>query len=239
VNVYTDEMLKDKQEQFHKFNDMLSRWRFEAISEFVKSYDGILEIGIGSGQMTPLIYKRFFNSEDNDIFCVDPDPRKIRRSKRENNSVHHTLGRYEDIDYSIGTIICSHTLEHVDDPYIFLNKCYDDLRDNGVLIVTVPNALSLHKRVGELMGISNAYALSATDELNEHKHIFDQYKLGAIMQGAGFEIVAIRGLMLKPFPSVMMQDMLDEQWFRAFWEIGKGPALVDYCSSIMVVGEKR
>jgi len=118
-------------------------------------------------------------------------------------------------------------------------KCRDLILDKGRIIVTTPNAKALHKRVGDLMKLSLPYELSYTDNEQGHKQVFDMNLLEAFVRGVGFKIVHKQGLMLKPLPSSMMWDLLDEKMLEAFWEIGRDPAMIDYCSSIMIVGEKK
>lgn len=52
-------------------------------------------------------------------------------------------GDYLDIsfDEEIDAIWCAHVFEHQRHPGKFLEKCFDDLRDGGVLAITVPSAL--------------------------------------------------------------------------------------------------
>ena len=57
-------------------------------------------------------------------------------------------GDYLDIEFAepFDAIWASHVLEHSPNPGHFLAKCFDDLRDDGVLAVTVPPAK--HEIVG-------------------------------------------------------------------------------------------
>ncbi|MFN8391600.1 MAG: class I SAM-dependent methyltransferase [Bdellovibrionota bacterium] len=59
-------------------------------------------------------------------------------------------------------IWCSHVLEHIRNPGAFLDKVYDDLREGGVLALTVPfmnSALSLHSFVSGHHNLYNQWTL--------------------------------------------------------------------------------
>lgn len=68
--------------------------------------------------------------------------------------------RYEDGDYmgklypEFDCIWASHVLEHVLNPHYFLRKCFTDLKEDGILAVTVPPAKS--EIVGGHVSIWNA-----------------------------------------------------------------------------------
>jgi SAM-dependent methyltransferase len=53
---------------------------------------------------------------------------------------------------SADTIIASEIIEHLDCPLNFLNKCWDKLNNNGILILTTPNALGLSEIQGLIAG---------------------------------------------------------------------------------------
>ncbi len=43
------------------------------------------------------------------------------------------------------TIICCDTLEHVNEPFLFINNIYDSLCDDGIVIITVPFYFAIHE----------------------------------------------------------------------------------------------
>ena len=57
-------------------------------------------------------------------------------------------GNYLDLDLpQFDCIWLSHTLEHQTNPGLFLQKCFNDLRDNGVFAVTVPSMEKYNTKV--------------------------------------------------------------------------------------------
>ena len=237
---YDDEALRTKTDEFLGFNQVLREYRWKEIKPYLKGYE-VLDVGCGDSYMIEKLNQtgRF------GVHGIDPDIEKLKMAKKNTGGdfwTPHlsTLEEFQDHGiYFFDTIICSHVIEHADDPFLFLKAALLPLRQNGTLIVTCPNALSLHKRIGEISGLSEPYKLSVTDLAQNHKHIFDRLKLETLVRAAGFEIEVSKGIMLKPFPNAMMTDLISRRFADALYEIGKDPALTDYCSSIMVVARKR
>jgi SAM-dependent methyltransferase len=92
------------------------------------SFDSILDIGCGDGN--ELILFRYFAST---VVGVNDDP------NAKNISVDF-FGDYLDYipDEPFDAIWCSHVLEHIRNPGLFLDKIFHDLKDGGVLALSVP-----------------------------------------------------------------------------------------------------
>ena len=81
-------------------------------------------------------------------------------------NVRYVTNLFEDFHTSetFDTIVLNNVLEHVDDPVALLHRVFHWLSPEGIVIITVPNANSLHKRIGLKMDlISNLYELTAAD----------------------------------------------------------------------------
>jgi SAM-dependent methyltransferase len=48
------------------------------------------------------------------------------------------VGNYLHYDFKVDCIWASHVLEHQPNPNLFLQKCFRDLNDDGILAITVP-----------------------------------------------------------------------------------------------------
>jgi 2-polyprenyl-3-methyl-5-hydroxy-6-metoxy-1,4-benzoquinol methylase len=237
---YDDEALKTKTDEFLEFNQVLREYRFKEISRYLRSGE-VLDVGCGHPYMIRELYQ-FSRMTNLRISGIDPDPERLHKAKHVSlQDVKFHLGTLERFEFphKYHVIICSHVIEHSYDPFEFLQGAYRNLYDSGIVIITCPNALSLHKRVSEIAGLSEPYKLSATDLMQDHKHIFDRLKLETLVRAAGFEIEVSKGIMLKPFPNAMMADLISRRFADALYEIGKDPALTDYCSSLMIVARPR
>lgn len=78
-------------------------------------------------------------------------------------------------------VIMNHTLEHMDDPDIVLNKINMALKSDGMLLVDVPNAGGIGSTI---LGDKWPYRLP-----EEHKHQFTRQTLSKIFEEAGFKII--------------------------------------------------
>lgn len=91
----------------------------------VLEYDNINEIlDIGSGQG---IHAEIFKKNGKKVTTINLNPPA------------DIVGDYMNIDVGkFDAIWVSHVFEHVLNPHLFLKKCFNDLKENGVLAITVP-----------------------------------------------------------------------------------------------------
>jgi methyltransferase family protein len=108
------------------------------------------------------------------------------------------------------TIVMSCIIEHVIDPAMVLGRAASWLDDEGVIILVVPNRLSLHRRVGFRCGM-----LRSMEELSEqdlsvgHRRLYTVESLSDEIVRAGLVTPAIEGIFLKPLSSAQMMDWPD------------------------------
>jgi SAM-dependent methyltransferase len=97
----------------------------DALERFVsiKDVQTVLDVGSGDG-----VHAGHMRNAGMKVFCISMiEPADF-------------LGDYLDskVPNKVDAIWASHVLEHVADVGSFLRKCFEDLRDGGVLAVTVP-----------------------------------------------------------------------------------------------------
>lgn len=216
------------------FDDVLMKYKFQTALPYLKP-DYLLDVGCGTGHFIYLL-NRFYPRAN--FWGMDLDCEKLKIARKFVKGTFYCC-EFERAVYSNEweTITAFNILEHTEDHGVFLKLCYESLVDNGRLIITVPNATALHKRIGVLMDISEPYQLTEADIEKGHKHTYSISFLKGIMKDVGFRIRAVKGVFLKPFPSDVMMQHYSPELFDALYELGK--ELPEYCSSIMVVGEKR
>jgi 2-polyprenyl-3-methyl-5-hydroxy-6-metoxy-1,4-benzoquinol methylase len=170
----------------------------------------VLELGCGDGDWIPHMIKLFGHS-----YVVDASPKLISHVKSlygENVTTYTSL--FEEFSPPNGqkynTIIATHILEHVNDPVQVLEKCREWLEPNGVVLIVVPNANSIHRQLAVLMGIQETiYDFSPRDHEVGHLRVYDVKKMRSDISSAGFEVVLERGLFLKMLPNGMMVEFQD------------------------------
>ena len=91
-------------------------------------------------------------------------------------------GFYEDteIEESYDVIVSRFNLEHIIDLNKFLRKVYEDLSEDGLFFIQVPNARSFLAN-----GVINVFA-------HEHPHYFSRTSLKAILLNHGFDIECMK-----------------------------------------------
>jgi trans-aconitate methyltransferase len=147
--------------------------------------------------------------------------------------IFHALFQEFERDRAYNTIVAGDMLRYLEDPVGFLRRAGGWLQPGGVLIVTVPNNRSLHRRIGALMGLeSSPTAPNLRDVEVGNRRSYDRYELRSVLVESGFDVRELRGCFLKPLSSEQMQNW-DDDLLRAFFEIGE--ELQDYCWFIYAV----
>ncbi|MGX5819038.1 class I SAM-dependent methyltransferase [Chitinophaga lutea] len=101
----------------------------------------ILDVGCGNG-----VISRHLGQFGYEVLGIDISDKTIAvaRSKNKLPNVRFEAISAEQLTVQglqYDAVICSEVLEHLDNPGILLNTIYKSLRENGVLIVTVPNGM--------------------------------------------------------------------------------------------------
>jgi 2-polyprenyl-3-methyl-5-hydroxy-6-metoxy-1,4-benzoquinol methylase len=224
----------EKYSEEQGFENVLLKYKILEILRFIQG-PAVLDIGCGVGFLCKAL-----SGNVERVFGLDGSPVKIQRAKEINaaSNIVYVLGMFEEWkpDTLFNTVVATNVLEHVENVHDFLNLCRNALAPGGQIIVTVPNALGLHKRIGMHMGLINDfYALTEADVAKGHQRVYNRQSLENDLKKENFAIVYSGGLLLKPLSSKQMEAW-DEGLVDALYEIGK--ELPDYCSSLIVVGKK-
>lgn len=130
-------------------------------------------------------------------------------------------------------IILTGVLEHTRDDFTFLEKVKSLLDKDGRIIITVPNAFSLHRKIGLKLGkIKDLHELGELDLKVGHFRYYSPDTLNRILEKAGFKILRSAGIMLKPFPNDKM-EFLDSNYCDALFEVGL--ELPEYCAETFAI----
>src|SRR3989338_2697103 len=120
-------------------------------AEYILSHikPDILELGCGNGTWTRMILEKHSH-----VDVVDASPLLLDSIKKEHGprvDCYHSL--FEDFEpaTSYETVLLTGTLHHVADPVLILSRVKTWMKASGRLLVVVPNALSLHRRLGKTM----------------------------------------------------------------------------------------
>lgn len=97
-------------------------------------------------------------------------------------------------------IICSHVLEHLQDPWGLLQTLRTHLESEGVLIVALPNVLNIKQRVEFLKGKFEYQEFGLMDRT--HLRFFDWNTCYDLMRGAGLEVIVRTSTGFFPLPLI-------------------------------------
>lgn len=196
-----------------------------------------LELGCASGVMTEELARRFAHLD-----VVEGAERYARHARAildgcergsQRGRVHHCLFEEFDPAERYDLIVMAWILEHVADPGDLVRRAAEWLAPGGEIHIVVPNAESLHRRVGMCMGL-----LGRLDELNQgdlamsHRRVYTWERVADDIAAAGLRLATMDGILLKPLPSALM-DAYPQELRDAFFELA--PLAPRLCSEIYAV----
>ena len=202
------------------FNGKLMYYRFLTVQEYFRG-KVCLELGCADGLMTQFLVSYFEK-----VVAVDGSAKfcEITRNKVKSNNLEVVCSLFENYEPNekFDTIIMAHILEYVKDPVLILKKAKNWLRDDGAILIDVPNANSIHRQAGVKMGL-----LKRVDELNEldkklgHRRVYTWETLQEDIKEAGLKIKEIGGVFLKTLTNSQIETWWTEEMMDAFYELGK------------------
>jgi trans-aconitate methyltransferase len=176
----------------------------------------VLDLGFVDGCWTDKILESGWNSD-----IVEGSDRHVQAAfarYQGNERVRIIQSMFSEFkpDTSYNTIIAGDVLRYIDEPVEFLRRLRASLAKDGVIIITVPNSLSLHRRIGAFMGMEeHPCDLNARDREVGNLRSYDRYLLRSEILKAGLSIIELRGCFLKPLSSAQMETW-DDKLLRAF-----------------------
>ena len=180
----------------------------------------ILDIGCGVGQFTPMFQSRFER-----VVGLDASEQFLQEARRANNEVDYVMGLGESfsLNEKFDTISMNMLLEHVDDPIALLKNCKRHLAPNGVILVQVPNANSVTRRIGVLMGIIDSIGHVSDKERDYfgHQRTYTLDSLVTDCELAGLTVVEKGGLLFKPLPNETLGQICKvngQEWTARFMD---------------------
>ena len=192
-----------------------------------------LEIGPANGEMTKLLKDEF-----SILHLLEGSKELLDQIPDYNNIVKfHNLIENFATDIKYDTIIMSHVLEHIADPVLVLKKIHALLKTDGIFLVSVPNAKSLHRMVAVTMGLlTSEYNLNERDHELGHYRVYDMEILKSYLVKAGFIINYSGGYFLKPLSNSQIEQNWNQKMIEGFYKVGD--QFQEYCAEIFAVCSK-
>jgi 2-polyprenyl-3-methyl-5-hydroxy-6-metoxy-1,4-benzoquinol methylase len=165
-----------------------------------------LEVGAATGITTGHLSAHFES-----VVVIEPAASyaaRLRDRGLPNVTVVESLVEDFDTDETFDTVVLAHLLEHVEQPQSLLTAAAKRLADDGVIIVVVPNAGSLHRHVGVLLGMLGELTdLTPADVSIGHRRVYELPTLRAEIERAGLRIDLVEGHFCKPLSNTQMQQL--------------------------------
>ncbi len=168
---------------------------------YFKDKKTLLEIGAGAGQAS-----FWFEKEGFFVTAIEPDERNVKLINEKLTSGHCTQGFIEDIEIEgkFDVIWMSHVLEHLVRPDYFLKKIKENLQENGIFFIEVPNcenASMLEASINE----PHTFHFSGSTLLNLAKNsgykieCCDFFRPATIIEGGLNKIIKNTGIKIEHF----------------------------------------
>ena len=135
----------------------------------------ILEIGCGDCYLLEKLKKLKY-----EVYGVDPAPITKRAQKEKSITIIEDFYPSKKINFKFDMIFHVDVLEHIPDPLLFLKKHYNNLNDNGYVVINVPDVTE---------GVALGDISIAT---HQHLNSFTIKSLSNIVEKAGLNVIKIK-----------------------------------------------
>jgi len=114
-----------------------NKWEFDyVLKKQLRPTDRVLDVGCGEGS-----FLRKIHGHIREAIGIDTNPAAVKRAKCEGLEVNladlYTFSKQHN--ESFDTVCCFHVVEHLSKVIPFLRAAIDCLKDNGRLVLSVPN----------------------------------------------------------------------------------------------------
>jgi SAM-dependent methyltransferase len=202
-------------------NEILLTWYPNRVLHHAGAARSLLELGLGHGYATDIFSRRF---ERHVVLEGSPAVINNFQNKHPKCAAEIVEIWFEKFatDESFDLIVIGFILEHVDDPVLILQHFREFLAPGGRMFIAVPNAGVLNRRLGQLSGmLDDVTTLSANDLLLGHKRFYTMETLNTDIVAAGYKVVNMEGIYLKPFTTRQIVSLqLDRRLIDALCIVG-------------------
>jgi len=162
----------------------------------IKKGDGkkVLDVGCGMGAPASQLVQRGFEVVGVDILKESINVAKFLFKHPKLKFEVKDIIKQQYPAESFDTVLFLETIEHVDNPKMFLSEFHRILKPNGYLIISTPNAVSLFSIVRQLLrGKKRLKAISSEPQNTgthlDHIYAWDIFTLCRLLDRSGFKYI--------------------------------------------------
>lgn len=213
----------------------MTKASIELAKEIVKNKK-VLNLGLGNA-LTSKVVANLCRSQ----VTVEGSKKIIELFSFPNKKTSIKESLFEDFNSNekFDVILANHVLEHVKNPVDLMKiKFHEWLNDDGLVFITVPNAHSIHRRIGKEMGLLNSLnELNSSDLKAGHQRVYDLNLLKNHINKSDFEILEIGGYNIKLTSLLQMKDWSQDLLDAIFKVSLKLPT--EICTNLWVKAKKK
>ncbi len=228
---------------YSQYNKVLAYYQTVSCIENSKG-SSVLDLACGDGTITA-IFRRHFKR----VVGVDASSVHLAKARKLAPDVEFYECLIEELELveRFDSVFMLNILEHVQDPVRVLQKAASFLRENGILIVQVPNASAINRKIAVIMStLKNCEELSPFDiKVAGHRRSYTLKSLAKDIEKAGLHVTKTGGIFYKMLSTPQMD------WFltNGLWEEGgfgwgriggeKKDWRAEFCRACYEIGKDR
>lgn len=204
------------------FNGYMNKYRVSKILELCQG-ETVLDIGSADAFMAEALapFFRRIVAVDGSSELIERAKERIRAKGTRNIELVNALAEDFATNEKFDLILLSFILEHVADPSAVVRRAAEFLAPAGSMFVMVPNAQSLHRRVGVALGmLSRLDDFSEEDKRQGHRRVYSEEMLRNDLVAGGMEILEMGTFFIKPLSNPQMEK-LDTRIADALFEVSR------------------
>ena len=233
----------EREKNYENYNKILGY--YQAVSCIENSFRGsLMDLACGDGYITAILSEHFTHVVGVDASRVHLE---IARNRLPRAEFHEKLIEELDIEETFDTITMLNVLEHVIDPTHLLQKAASHLKQDGTMIVHVPNANAINRRIAVLMGsLESCEELSPFDiNVAGHRRSYTMANFIEELINAGLRVVKTGGVFYKMLSTPQIDWFLKngpwEEGGFGWGRIGVEPKdwRQEFCRACYEIGKER
>ncbi|MBW1989554.1 MAG: class I SAM-dependent methyltransferase [Deltaproteobacteria bacterium] len=201
-------------EQFMNYRNALNYYCAKTCVEEAKG-PAVLDMACGNGNMLEQ-----FTAHFDRVVAADASGFQLNLARKRNLPVelHESLMEDLDLGEKFDSVFILKALEHVQDPLVALKNGVRHMKDDGVMLVQVPNAEAINRKLALLMGtLTHLEELSPFDIHSAgHRRYYTMDTLKKDVEAAGLEVIKEGGVFFKVLSTPQMDWFLE----NAPWDKG-------------------